>query len=110
MGCRVQPVGITLTNAQQRSVAHIHRYNQSLLVGGIYRTLAQYHVYGVDVVVDGVEAVVVEVLPVHVLGYHLGHRFAVQAGVGLAYLHIVQIVVHQAAGKIGQLHILYLRL
>ena len=94
------PVLISLADADQRTVAHIERDKELLSLFRRYRALAEYHIIGIDVVVDGGEAI--RLVPSHTVHNDVHHRLTVQHGKALDELHIVYVILEQPTLHICQ--------
>ena len=100
MGGGAVPVLVALTHAQQGAVPHVDGDEKLFPRLGGHRPLPQNHGVGVDIVVDGGKLLLH--MELHPLDNLVQHSLAVQPGEVLHQLHVVDILVEQRSGHIGQ--------
>ena len=100
MGGRLIPVWVSLANAEQAAVPHIHGDDKlfSVLCGD--SALAQYHTVCINVIVNGRKSVLY--VQLHSPDKIGGNSLAVQLCKALYDSQVVKIGVHQSAGGIGK--------
>ena len=101
MGRRAVPLLVALADTDERAVAHVEGYQELLALPGRDGALAQYHVVGVDIIVDSGEAILF--MQAHPVQYDVDHSPAVERGEPLYQLHIVDIFIEEPALDIGEL-------
>ena len=100
MGGGAVPVLIPLAHAQQAPIPHVDGDEQLFPRLGRDRSFAQDHGIGVDIVVDSGKLFLH--MELHPLDNLLHHGLPAQGGKALHQLHVVDVLVEQRSGDIGQ--------